>query len=335
MNILELSREGLSKWFEGFGEKPFRTNQIIRWIWEKSVLDPEKMTDLPENLRKIMKENFSKGPYVEKTAVSRDRSVKLLVRLEDGNAIESVLMRTAGHVTICVSTQVGCPLSCTFCQSGSTGLERNLEASEIIYQVALARPKPRNIVFMGVGEPMLNWANFKESVLRLQDEAGMSQRHMTVSTVGIPGMITRLAQELPRVNLAISLHAPTQRLRERIMPKAAKVMQIRKLIEEIKLYQGMTGNRVTFEYVMLDGVNDGLDNADALTDITDGMASLINLIPYNPTDCASYRPSNPAKIRFFLERLRSQWRDATVRKSLGLGVDSACGQLRARRSDDE
>ncbi|NMD15110.1 MAG: hypothetical protein GYA78_07170, partial [Caldisericales bacterium] len=138
MNILELSREGLSKWFEGLGEKPFRTNQIIRWIWEKSVLDPEKMTDLPENLRKIMKENFSKGPYVEKTAVSRDRSVKLLVRLEDGNAIESVLMRTAGHVTICISTQVGCPLSCTFCQSGSTGLERNLEASEIIYQVALA-----------------------------------------------------------------------------------------------------------------------------------------------------------------------------------------------------
>lgn len=335
MRLLDLDRIKLAEYFTSIGEKGFRAGQVISWIWEKGVLDPRAMTNLSEPIRAKMMEDFTESPKVIDRIASYDRSKKFLIELTDGAKIESVLMKSAGHDTLCVSTQAGCPFQCTFCQSGRLGLERNLEVSEILYQVAFARPKPRNIVFMGIGEPLANWNNFKSAVLRLNDEAGISMRHMAVSTVGVPGMLEKFGKELPNVRLAISLHAPTQRLRERIMPKAAKLMNIKSLLEDVRMYQATTKNRVTFEYIMLKGINDSTMQAEELSDLLFGTHGLVNLIPYNSTDDCDFEPSPPSAIRHFLGRLRDMGLDATVRKSLGFGSDSACGQLRYRRSDDD
>lgn len=335
MRLLELDRKKLAQYFVSIGEKGFRAGQVVSWIWDKGVLNPRAMTNLSETVRAKMQEDFTESPVVLERVASPDRSKKFLIQMTDGAKIESVLMKSAGHDTLCVSTQAGCPFQCTFCQSGRLGMERNLDASEILYQVAFARPKPRNIVFMGIGEPLANWNNFKTAVLRLNDEARISMRHMAVSTVGVPGMIVKLGNELPNVRLAISLHAPTQRLREKIMPKAAKTMSIKSLMEEVRMYQAITKNRVTFEYIMLKGINDSTMQAEELSDLLFGAHGLVNLIPYNSTDDCDFEPSPPSSIRHFLNKLRDLGLDATVRKSLGFGTDSACGQLRYRRSDDD
>ncbi len=334
VELLKLTKKDLEQWFEGIGEKPFRTAQVLAWVWQKSVTDPRQMTDLPETLRGRMLRELVFTPKVKDRIRSFDRSVKYLIEFSDGNLIESVLMKSSGHHTLCVSTQIGCPFSCLFCESGKGGLVRNLDTAEILAQVALCAPKPRNIVFMGIGEPLLNFNNLKEAITRLSDEAGISMRHMTVSTAGVPGMIERLAIELPKVKLAISLHAPTQKLRERLMPKAAKAMPIGKLIEEVKYYQQTTGNRPTYEYVMIDGVNDSVAQAEALSDLLLSAPGLVNLIPCNPTSTFQFEPSQPPNIRHFLNKLRELGMDATVRKSLGLGSDGACGQLRSRRMNE-
>lgn len=334
MRLLDLNKKDLAQYFVSIGEKEFRAGQVISWVWEKGVLDPRAMTNIPEPVRARILEDFKDSPKVIERISSLDRSKKFLIELEDGAKIETVLMKSAGHDTLCVSTQAGCPFSCTFCQSGRLGLERNLEASEIMYQVAFARPMPRNIVFMGIGEPLANWSNFKEAALRLNEEASVSMRHMAVSTVGVPGMIARLGQDLPNMRLAISLHAPTQKLRERIMPKAAKLLNIKSLLEDVRMYQALTKNRITFEYIMLRGINDSTMHAEELSDLLFGTHGLVNLIPYNSTQDCGYEPSQPSSIRHFLNKLRELSLDATVRKSLGFGSDSACGQLRYRRSDD-
>jgi len=334
MNLLELPKDSLEAWMEEHSEKAYRASQVLNWIWEKNTLAPEKMTDLPASLRDVLGRSFSPPPNVVKVSSSKDRSHKLLIELHDGNTVEAVLMKLSDHTTLCASTQVGCSLTCTFCESGQGGLVRNLAVYEIIAQVALCVPKPRNIVFMGIGEPLLNYSNLKTAILRLTKEAGLSMRHMTISTVGIPGFIYKLAEELPKIHLAISLHAPTQRLRERLMPKAAKAMSLFKLIDEVKLHSHETGSRPTFEYIMIKDVNDSVDSANQLSDLLSGIPGLINLIPFHKVTGSPYLPSEPPAIRKFLSTLRSLGHDATVRRSLGLDTGAACGQLRSLSSEE-
>lgn len=332
MNFFELDTTALQEWMANHGMEKYRAKQVMSWVWDKNVLDPVQMTNLPESDRNQLKELFSNAPTVEKAVRSRDASRKILIRYPDGKKVEMVLMKSVGHLTLCVSTQIGCGFSCLFCQSGKEGLERNLTAGEIMAQVALCNPRPRNIVFMGIGEPLANWDNFVKAAKRLNKEAGISMRHMTVSSVGVPGKIMLVGRDLPQIRLAISLHAPRQATRERIMPRAAKALKMRDLIDDIKDYVALTKNRVTFEYIMISKVNDSIDDAIALSDLLSGIPSLINLIPYNEIEGSEFHPSSPQAIRKFLELLRSEGYDATVRKSLGLSENAACGQLRAHES---
>jgi 23S rRNA (adenine2503-C2)-methyltransferase len=332
MNFFELDSQALQEWMANHGMEKYRAKQVMSWVWDKGVLDPLQMTNLPESDRNQLREIFSGMPVVEKAVRSRDTSRKILIAYPDGKKVEMVLMKSVGHLTLCVSTQVGCAFSCKFCQSGMEGLERNLTAGEIIAQVALCNPRPRNIVFMGIGEPLANWDNFVKAAKRLNKEAGMSMRHMTVSTIGLPGKIMMVGKDLPQMRLAISLHAPRQATRERIMPKAAKTLKMKDLISDVRDYVALTKNRITFEYIMISKVNDSIDDAIALSDLLAGLPCLINLIPYNETENSEFHPSSPQAIRKFLELLRSEGYDATVRKSLGLSENAACGQLKASES---
>jgi len=330
MEILEQSRAELSEWMKLLGQPTYRANQVIDWIWQKGVTDTDKMTDLPAKLREELKSEYYFGPKVVKVDKSQDRSKKMLVQLIDGNVIEMILMK-AGHTTVCISTQVGCAFSCKFCESGKKGLKRNLSTAEIMSQVALCRPRPRNIVFMGVGEPLANWDAVKSSITRFVEEGKFSPRHMTISTIGLPNIITEMAELFPRVNLAISLHAPTQKLREELMPAAAKTMKLKDLILEVRRHQRATSSRETFEYIMIDGVNDTVEHARLLSELIFEIPCLINLIPYNEVSDVSYKPSQPVTIRHFLKTLRDLGHSATVRRSQGGDKQGACGQLKSRR----
>jgi 23S rRNA (adenine2503-C2)-methyltransferase len=332
MNFFELDSNGLNEWMINHGIEKYRTKQLLSWVWDKGVFDPAQMTNIPESDRNQFREIFSNLPFVAKAVRSRDTSRKVLVQYSDGKQVEMVLMKSVGHLTLCVSTQVGCAFSCLFCESGKDGLERNLTAGEIVAQIALCNPRPRNIVFMGIGEPLANWDNFLKAVRRLNTEAGISMRHMTVSTVGLPGKIMMVGKELPQIKLAISLHAPKQAIRERIMPRAAKTLKLKDLMDDVRDYVALTKNRITFEYVLISKVNDSVDDAIALSEMLGGLPCLINLIPYNESPGSEFHPSSPMMIRKFLDVLRSEGYDATVRKSLGLSENAACGQLKANEA---
>ncbi len=331
MEILSQSRAELSEWMSLLGEPAYRADQVIDWIWQKGVLNINKMSDLPSEVREHLRSEFFFGPKVVKVDKSQDRSKKMLVQMIDGNIVEMILMKTSSHSTVCISTQIGCAFSCTFCESGKKGLKRNLSVAEIMSQVALCKPRPRNIVFMGIGEPLSNWPNVKTSVQRLISEAKFSPRHITISTVGLPHIISELAEDSPRVNLAISLHAPNQKLREEIMPNAAKAMNLKNLMTDVKRHQRATGNRETFEYIMIDGVNDSVEHARQLSDLVFDIPCLINLIPFNEVSDVDYKPSDGSKIRHFLKTLREFGHSATVRRSQGGESKGACGQLKSQR----
>jgi len=333
MELLSQTRQDLHEWMQLLGEPTYRADQVIDWIWQKNTTDTSKMSDLPAEIRRQLSSEFYFGPSVIKVDKAKDRSKKMLVRLLDGNVVEMLLMksRSDGHATVCISTQVGCAFACTFCESGKKGLKRNLSTAEILAQVALCRPRPRNIVFMGIGEPLANWVAVSQAITRLEEEGGFSPRHMTLSTIGLPNLVVELAQQHPRVNLAISLHAPTDSLRQEIMPKAASMMNLKELMLDVKRHQRITGNRETFEYIMIGGVNDSVEHAQQLSELVFNIPSLINLIPFNPVSSTDYVPSSPPAIRHFLKTLRDLGHSVTVRRSQGGQKHGACGQLKARR----
>ncbi len=340
--ITDLSRAELAAWCQRQGEQPFRAEQIRRWIFGKRVNDFESMHDLPKSLRVAMAAEFRLfASEIAKHQVASDQTEKLVLRLADGNHIEAVLMREPDRVTVCLSTQVGCAMGCVFCASGLLGVKRNLSTGEIIEQVLrldrLLTPHERitNVVVMGIGEPLANLKNLLPAMETLNEKGGLGlgARRITISTVGLPDKIGELARYGKPFNLAVSLHAPDDELRNRLVPINEKT-GVQAILEAADDYFRETGRRVTFEYVLLGGVNDGIQEARSLARLLEGRGAHVNLIPMNAVNELDFAAPTRARIDAFIETLTSAGIAATVRKRKGADIDAACGQLRLAAERD-
>lgn len=344
--ITELSLAGLTQLALELGEPRYRGAQMAGWLYRTSARSFEEMTNLPQALRERLVRSYdysSLRPVAE--VISADgHTRKALFQLPDGETIESVLMRfdprsdgSGGHrTTVCVSTQVGCPVKCSFCATGLMGFGRNLSAGEIVDQVLhflrWSRSHPpvvRNVVFMGMGEPMLNYDATLEAVRRLADPegCGLAARHLTISTVGFAPGIVRLASEPYRVRLAVSLHAPNDAVRGQLVPMNRRY-PVAEVLAACHEYQRATGDRITFEYTLIEGVNDSPALARELVERVRGLDCHVNLIPLNPVDELPGRPSTPEVVDAFHDLLRTAGLICTVRREMGRDIKAACGQLR-------
>jgi 23S rRNA (adenine2503-C2)-methyltransferase len=325
------ARESLAAWARSQNLEAYRVGQIHRRLWMAPVRTWEDATELPRALRAALSEAFPMARLREDIVqASADGTRKYLWRLADGEAIESVLIPTGSRRTLCISSQAGCALRCAFCATGRMGYRRNLTAFEIagqVREIVLRDPddKPTNIVYMGMGEPLLNWDAVDTSltILNQPDGFGIGARHITVSTVGIlPGMAA-FARRPEQFRLAISLHAPTSAQRLEIMP-IEKKYELEAVLKAAEAFR----RRVTFEYVMIGGVNDGDADADRLAKLARRLGALVNILPLHPGGAPDLSPTSNTRIRAFADRLRNQGIEATVRRSRGLDIDAACGQLR-------
>jgi len=330
----DLDISELEEFFTGIGQKKYRAKQVFSWI-ARGAGSFDEMTDLPLTLREELKLLASvSGLKVRKKFISAiDGTVKYLFGLADGNVIESVLMEYIHGYTACVSSQVGCKMGCSFCASTIAGFRRNLTAGEILGQIlAIQRDsgiKVSNVVVMGIGEPFDNYDNVIKFLRLANSHEGLNigYRHMTVSTCGlVPGML-RFADEGFQVNLAISLHAPNDRIRAKLMPVGRKY-RIDKIIEASKIYTEKTNRRIMFEYALIEGVNDSLENAAELAFLLKGLLCLVNLIPVNSVEGISYRHSGRRRIEEFAAILKEKGVETTIRRELGSDINAACGQLR-------
>lgn len=332
-NLLGLARPALEAFFEGMGERPFRARQALKWVHARGVSEFEGMTDLGRGLRGRLAETAEiRAPAVEARRTAADGTRKWLLRVDAGNCIETVFIPEGARGTLCVSSQVGCPLDCAFCATARQGFNRNLSAAEIVGQLWLARrelDRPvTNVVLMGMGEPLLNFDAVTEAIdLMLEDLAyGLSRRRVTLSTAGLAPGIERLARRAP-VSLAVSLHAPDDELRSALVPLNRKY-PIAELLAACRRYVDVNpGQKVTFEYVMLDGVNDSPAHARALAALLRPLPSKVNLIPFNPFPGAPFRRSPAAVIDDFRARLNSAGIVTVTRRPRGDDIDAACGQL--------
>ncbi len=343
-NILDLTRDELAQWLEDKGIRPYRANQVFKWIYLKLVRDFDSMTDLGKELRKTLSDHFSIGllELVEKQ-VSKDSTEKYLFQLGDGNLIESVLIPEKDHFTICVSSQVGCAMDCKFCLTAQGGFKRNLTMGEILAQILHARAciqemgldplKLSNIVFMGMGEPLANYTNLIRSLAVIFDtDYGMkfATRRVTVSTSGVVPKIPQLGQDVG-VNLAISLNATDNETRSRLMP-INDTYPIEELLAACKKFTMKPRNKITFEYILIDGVNDSDANARKLARMLMPLRAKVNLIPFNEHGGASFKRPAKERVKQFLQILLDQNMTAIIRKSKGDDISAACGQLRAKQS---
>lgn len=334
--ITDLSRQELAEWCADAGAGTYRADQIRRWIFGKRVNSFDDMHDLPAALRQRLAEEFLLfASQIARHQKSVDGTEKLLLRLADDEHIECVLMREDDRRTVCVSTQVGCAMGCIFCASGLLGVKRNLSMGEILDQILrvdrLLGPDERitNIVVMGMGEPLANLRALVPALQTLNDKGGMGlgARRITVSTVGLPEKIRELAAiDLP-VNLAISLHAPNDNLRTEIVP-VNKSIGLEAILQSADDYFGKTGRRVTYEYVLLAGRNDSIEQARELGRLLQGRNAHINVIPMNPVAPTGLDAPDMPRTNQFVETLRSMGVNITVRKRKGADIDAACGQLR-------
>lgn len=319
----------------------WRRTQLLEWVFVQGVGEFEAMTNLPAPLRAELANTFHLNPFREiETVRSSDGSVKYLFTLQDGRQMEAVYMPYLNRKTVCVSTMVGCPAKCSFCATGAMGFGRNLTPGEIVGQVlavaggeGLAPRDLRNLVFMGMGEAMLNYDHTMAAarILLHPQALGMSKRRITLSTVGIAKGITRLASEDDLgLKLAISLHAPDEETRQRIIPTGA-ANSIAEIMAAAREYQGVTGRRITFEYTMLRGVNDAVWQAELLADLLRGLVSHVNLIPMNPWDGSGFQSTSETDIQSFYDTLERRGVDVSVRRSRGKDAGAACGQLALKR----
>jgi 23S rRNA (adenine2503-C2)-methyltransferase len=345
INLLGLSHRDLERFFVARGEKPFRARQVMQWIYQRGVTDFDDMTDLSKASREwLNREAEIAFPEVQSRHDSVDGTVKWLFASGSGQAVETVFIPEPGRGTLCISSQVGCALDCGFCATGAQGFNRNLTSAEIIGQVWHAiRELPRrdngepavtNVVFMGMGEPLANYRNVVPVLeLLVSDWAfGLSRRRVTISTSGIVPHLEKLGSDC-NVALAVSLHAPNDELRDEIVP-INRLHPIATLLEACWAYSVKHANRfITFEYVMLRGVNDSLAHADQLVTLLKGKPAKINLIPFNPFPGTRFKRSSADTIRHFQNRLRQQGLVATTRKTRGDDIDAACGQLAGKVSD--
>ncbi|CAI8845786.1 23S rRNA (adenine(2503)-C(2))-methyltransferase RlmN [Methylocaldum szegediense] len=340
LNLLGFDRKAMEAFFVELGEKPFRATQLLQWIHQRGVDNFEAMTNLSKPLRARLAERCEiRGPDIAEVQKSTDGTCKWLLQLDDGNRIETVFIPEDDRGTLCVSSQVGCALECSFCSTARQGFNRNLSAAEIMGQLWVARrelgeERVTNVVLMGMGEPLLNFNNVVAATnLMLDDFAyGLSKRRVTLSTSGIVPALDRLA-EVSDISLAVSLHAPDDELRNELVPINRKY-PIRELLAACKRYVGRENRRkVTFEYVMLDGINDTPAHAKALIRLLSHVPSKVNLIPFNPFPGSGYRCSSPETIRRFSDILHAAGLIVTTRKTRGGDIDAACGQLVGRVND--
>lgn len=339
VNLLGHDRANLETFFAAAGEKPFRARQVLRWVHQRKTLDFEAMTDLARSLRAMLLERAElRLPEVVADTLSTDGTRKWLVKVDSSNSVEMVYIPDADRGTLCVSSQVGCALNCTFCSTAQQGFNRNLSAAEIIGQLWLADQLlgPRasggraitNIVMMGMGEPLLNFDAVTSAMHIMQDDLAwnMARRRVTLSTAGVVPQIDRLRAECP-VSLAVSLHAPEDALRDELVP-INRTYPIAELLDACRRYTaGMQREHITFEYVMLDGINDSLTEARALARLLRNVPSKINLIPFNPFPGSNYRRSPWKRINAFREHLMEAGYITLTRTPRGDDIDAACGQL--------
>ena len=336
-NIRELSEDELKRWFIENNEPGFRSKQVYEWLWQKSVRDFDAMSNLSKPLREKLFHSFTiHGAEIDTSQISRDRTIKNAFRLFDGNIVEGVLIPTETRMTACVSSQVGCSLSCKFCATGKLERIRNLEAGEIYDQVAILREQAEekygiplsNIVYMGMGEPLLNYSNVIESINRITSPDGlnMSPQRITVSTAGIAKMIKRLGDDEVRFNLALSLHAANDEKRNTIMP-INESNSLEDLAEALNYFTDKTGTRVTFEYIVFNNFNDELKDAKELEEFCRRVKAKVNLIEYNPIEDAEFMNAKTEKFELFKHYLESKGIIVNVRRSRGKDIDAACGQL--------
>ena len=336
-NLIGLEPRELEELAVALGASRYRGRQLATWMYRKGVVELDAMTDLPRDLRARLSEAHELVvPEVEREMPSQDGSRKLVFRLADDRRVSAVLMPDDGRITLCLSTQVGCGFACAFCLTGTMGLDRNLTAGEIVGQLlaanALLGPGERvtHMVFMGMGEPLANYANLVVALRILVDARlgfGYSPRRITVSTVGLVAGIDRLAREDLRVNLAISLHAASDEIRGRLMP-VNRSWSLDALMAAVRRYPLAARQRVFFEYVMLEGVNDSPEEAHRLVRLLRGIRAKVNLIPFNDWDDSSFRRPPLARILAFQAILLDAGVTTTVRWSKGEDIGAACGQLK-------
>jgi len=335
-NLLDLDRPALEAWFCARGEKPFRAQQLLKWIHQQGVDDFDTMTNISKALRESLRAHACIcGPRVAADQRSADGSRKWLFELEDGNRIETVYIPEPDRATLCISSQVGCALNCSFCSTARQGFNRNLSCAEIIGQLwmanrllaASAEQAVTNVVFMGMGEPLLNMDAVLRAVDLMQDDFAyaLSKRRVTLSTAGVVPGLRRLIQETD-ISLALSLHAPDDALRDTLVPLNKKY-RIADVLQACRDYVGGGRRRVTIEYVMLDGVNDSDQQARALARVLKDIPSKVNLIPFNPFPETRYRRSDPQRIDRFREILHRCGIVTITRRTRGDDIDAACGQL--------
>jgi 23S rRNA (adenine2503-C2)-methyltransferase len=336
-DIRALTKEQLREFFISNGDKAFRGNQVYEWLWQKSAHSFEAMTNLSKETRQMLEDNFVINHIkVDQMLRSKDGTIKNAVRLHDGLVVESVLIPTSNRTTACVSSQVGCSLDCRFCATARLKRMRNLNPDEIYDQVVAIDNESRlyfdrplsNIVFMGMGEPLMNYHNVLKAIEKITspEGLGMSPKRITVSTSGVPKMIKKMADEKVKFKLAVSLHSAIDETRTTVMPFNA-TLTLTDLREALEYWYGKTKSRITYEYIVWQGINDTQKDVDALVDFCRFAPSKVNLIEYNPIDDGAFRQASNKAVEMYVNTLERHGIVVTVRRSRGKDIDAACGQL--------
>lgn len=340
-DIRNLDLQAIKTHFIDMGEKPFRAQQVYEWLWKKSCTDFSAMSNLSLGLREQLEQQFQiNAVHVHQTQKSADGTIKSTFRLHDGHIIEGVLIPSEDRMTACVSSQVGCSLTCKFCATGYMDRKRNLQADEIYDQVVLISKQAEehygkpltNIVYMGMGEPLLNYAQVLRSIDRITEPDGlnMASKRITVSTAGIAKMIKKLGDDQVKFNLALSLHAANDAKRNEIMP-INEQNSLKSLAEALKYFFAKTKNPITYEYIVFHNVNDGLSDARELATFCKHVPCKVNIIEYNPIAFADFVNAQEDKIDRFAALLRKEGIITNVRRSRGKDIDAACGQLAVKQ----
>ena len=346
INLYNYSLEKLEELMLSLQEKKYRATQLFKWIYEKRVTSFDEMSDVSKLFREVLNRDFCLvKPKIHKEQRSKDGTIKLLLELEDGDKVETVLMRYNYGNAVCVSSEVGCNMGCAFCASGLLKKKRELLVSEMIGQVLVIddilkaegnNERVTHVVVMGTGEPFDNYENVMDFIRILNHPHGLAigARHITVSTCGIVPKIYDYAKEGLQINLAISLHAPSDEIRKKIMPISFKY-PMNELMEAVKYYEKNAGRRVTFEYILLNGINDSKEDAKKLAKLIKGTLAYVNLIPYNSVDENKYKRSDDKSVRDCMDTLIKCGVNATIRREFGSDIDAACGQLRAKDEKEQ
>ncbi|NLC41467.1 MAG: 23S rRNA (adenine(2503)-C(2))-methyltransferase RlmN [Erysipelothrix sp.] len=339
-NILNYTRTRLMDWLVDHGEKPFKAQQLFAWLYKHRELEFGNMSNLSKATQAKLGESFEVGALaLENKQVSSDGTIKYLFRTQDGLFLETVLMSQDYGYSICVTSQLGCNMGCTFCASGILKKQRDLSCGEIVAQLLQAQrdldgeeKRISHIVVMGIGEPFDNYDNVMDFINIANDDHGfgIGARHITISTCGVVPSIKRFADEQSQVNLAISLHAPNDELRSQLMPINNRY-PLKSLMDSLRYYLSKNNRRLTFEYILIENVNDSIEQANELADLIRDLNAYVNLIPYNPVDEKGYKQSSKSSQLAFYDRLKRRKIQCTLRREQGQDIDAACGQLRAKK----